>query len=141
MDFLIMRAKMLFSIKTKWIAPPKSTKMVFDNYMQLSSLQFFIGTEITIKSSKDSGSLVLKDKTGTENAPLFSVVAEDPKNGEIVLQFLRLIRYVEKFVLKADETTNYEYSKNNSLFLIVRSLKNEDGTQKVNFLRVDQGFI
>ena len=68
-------------------------------------------------------------------------MAEDPKNGEIVLQFLRLIRYVEKFVLKADETTNYEYSKNNSLFLIVRSLKNEDGTQKVNFFRVDQGFI
>jgi hypothetical protein len=38
---------------------------------------------------------------------------------------------LDKFYLKIDENQSIENNRHNNLFLIVRSLKNEDGNQKV----------
>lgn len=68
-----------------------------------------------------------------KNADLFTVVSESDKNGTILESFIisSCPLSVDNFTLKIDEVQYHEYNKSNALFLIVRSLKNEDGTQKV----------
>ena len=76
----------------------------------------------------------LKEKNSKEPAPLFNIVAENEKNGtksSMAPELTLNVGFLENFFLKIDDNPNYEYNKNNSLFLIVRSLKNDDGTQRV----------
>lgn len=63
---------------------------------------------------------------------LFSVANDDKKDGrKIRLECQTNIWIEEKFSLKLEENQTTEDSKNKNLFLIVRSLKNEDSSQKV----------
>jgi hypothetical protein len=76
------------------------------------------GGDISVKSYKENELIIGKDKLPKEPNFLFSIMGDSDKN--------------DKFSIKIDDTTykNEEDAKNNALFLIVRSLKNEDGTQK-----------
>eukprot|EP00331_Platyophrya_macrostoma_P007568 CAMPEP_0176425466 /NCGR_PEP_ID=MMETSP0127-20121128/11403_1 /TAXON_ID=938130 /ORGANISM="Platyophrya macrostoma, Strain WH" /LENGTH=444 /DNA_ID=CAMNT_0017806627 /DNA_START=17 /DNA_END=1351 /DNA_ORIENTATION=+ len=86
------------------------------NKIESNSKVYKEGSEIIIKSSKDADFLASKSKELKDSAQLFSIVAENEKN--------------ENFFLKVEDNLTHEYNKNTSLFLIVRSLKNDDGTQK-----------
>mgnify|MGYP000967653994 FL=1 len=90
-----------------------------------------LGSDIIIKETKEFDNLLSKNKMSKDNAPLFNIVAENAKNGKYSHSFQPLSCWVENFTLKVDENPIHEYNKNSSLFLIVRSLKNDDGTQKV----------
>jgi len=86
------------------------------NKVETSSKIFKEGNEILIKTNKETEASQPLTSEGKPMQYLFSVVNEDPKKGE-------------KYSLKVDDQTTEE-TKNKNLFLIVRSLKHEDGTQK-----------
>jgi len=47
---------------------------------------------------------------------------------------------IDKYSLKVDPNQTTEETKKKDLFIIIRSLKNEDGTQKVVFL-AEMGYL
>jgi len=92
-----------------------------------SSKVYKEGNEIAVKGLKESEPLI-SELVEKEPNYLFSVCAEGEKPGSQALSLES--QETEKFYLKIDENQSIENTKNNHLFLIVRSLKNEDGTQK-----------
>jgi len=114
-------------VEIKTVTSSKDSHGLFDyesknvNYtkskVETSSKIFKDGSDIFIKNIKDTD-VVAKEKSGQEPNFLFSIIGDGEKN--------------DKFFIKIDEATyrDQEDSKNNSLFLIVRSLKHEDGTHK-----------
>jgi len=97
------------------------------NKIENSSKVFKEGNEVVIRSLKDAEptSAELNEK---DSNYLFSVISEGEKNNTQNLS--ADTQEPEKFYLKIDENQSIENHKTNHLFLIVRSLKNEDGTQK-----------
>jgi len=85
--------------------------------IETSSKIYKDGGDISVKSLKEA-ELSSKEKAPNEPNFLFSIIGDAEKN--------------DKFSIKIDDAPykDDDEAKNNSLFLIVRSLKNEDGTQK-----------
>jgi len=83
--------------------------------VESSSKIYKEGSEIMIKNLKDLETS--KDKETSSGKSLFSIIKENDKS--------------DNFALQVDENNQFiEEQKTNSLFLIVRSLKNDDGTQR-----------
>jgi hypothetical protein len=85
------------------------------NKIEASSKIYKFGNDISVRANSDSDNMLLEDSESKQNY-LFSVQSEADKQ--------------EKFFLKIDDNQKIENVDMNHLFLIVRSLKNEDGNQK-----------
>jgi len=85
------------------------------NRVDTSSKIYKEGNEILIKTNKESGSNTPLTSEGQPMQYLFSVAGDEQK--------------ADKYSLRVEDQT-VEETKNKNLFVIVRSLKNEDGNQK-----------
>jgi hypothetical protein len=85
--------------------------------VESTSRVFKEGNEVAIRADQDAE---YEQATSAEGKPmdyLFSVVSDDDEKNE-------------KYLLKIEQSQTTEESKNKDLFIIARSLKHEDGTQK-----------
>jgi hypothetical protein len=85
--------------------------------VEFSSKIFKEGNEVAIRTYKETEHAQATNSEGKSMDYLFSVINDEEKN-------------IDKFSLKIDQTQTTEETKNKDLFLIARSLKHEDGTQK-----------
>ena len=85
MGYLIMKVKMQVILRIKQRTPQKFIKKVNTSYYLDSCLTFFIGSEVLIKSYKDSE---VKEKVAKEPNFLFSIMSDSEKNGSSNKLFL-----------------------------------------------------
>jgi hypothetical protein len=123
---LIMQQQASSFVEIKTVTWTKDSHGLFDyesksvNFtktkVESSSRVYKEGNEVAIRTYEESELEQTKNSEGKPMDYLFSVASDDEK--------------AEKFSLKIEQNQTTEESKHKDLFIIARSLKNEDGSQK-----------